>query len=283
MIYLNKKIMLYTKKESLEDKIVRYLSDSNKTIYGIKDELKKEKNKFTDQGIYKSLRLLIKEEVVIKHKDIFSLNKEWKNKIIEDFQNENNFELSEKEQIQFDLNSLIHLDQQWKNITISIQKNINNFPVFFYNPHDIWSFLSESRKESEDFYYKNLHKNKIYSFCVNGGNTQFDKIAKKERETDFNKININEALFRDTDYLTIIGDYITTVRISKKTSELIEKSYKESKNYQEFKNEIQKLGIEKKKVKLIIEKNKEKAKSFRKKISKNFFIPKDLKEKYNLF
>lgn len=275
--------MLYTQKESLEDKIVRYLTDNNKTIYGIRDELKKEKNKFTDQGIYKSLRLLIKEEVVIKNKDIFSLNEEWKNKIIEGFQKENNFELSEKEQIHFDLSSLIHLDQQWKNITLSIQKNIKNFPIFFYNPHDIWSFLSESRKESENIYYKNLYKNKTYSYCVNGGNTEFDKIMRKERETEFSRININNELFKNTDYITIIGDYITIVRISKKTADLIEKSYKESKDIQDFKKQIQKLGIEKKKVKLIIEKNKEKAKLLRRKLSKNFHIPKDLKDKYDLF
>lgn len=275
--------MLYTKKESLEDKIVRYLTDSNKTIYGIKEGLKREKNMVTDQGIYKSIRLLIKEEVVIKNKDIFSLNEEWKNKIIEGFQKNIEFELSEKEQIQFDLSSLIHLDQQWKNITISIQKNISGFPVFFYNPHDIWSFLSESRKQSEISYYKNLYKNKTYSFCVNAGNTKFDKIMRQERETEYNRININDELFKNTDYITIIGDYITIVRISKKTAELIERNYKESKDYQDFQKQIQKLGIEKKKVKLIIEKNKQKAKTLRKKLSKNLYIPKDLIEKYDLF
>src|SRR5690606_34908800 len=209
----------------------------------------------TNQGIYKSLRFLIQEEVVVKHKDYFSLNEEWKDKIVNDLQNERNFELSEHESVQFDLNSLIHLDQQWKNITLSIQKNLFEFPVFFYNPHDIWSFLSDSPKKSEELYYENLLKNKIHTFTANGGNTEFDKVIKKQLENDYFKINLGEEIFKKTDYITIIGDYITTVRINKKTSELIERCFKQSENFIIFQKEIQKLGIEKKKVKLIIERN----------------------------
>lgn len=276
-------IMIYTKKESLEDKLVRYLVNSSKTIHGINDDLKKEKVKATNQGIYKSLRFLIREEVVIKNKDIYSLSEEWKNKLLEDFSNTNGFDLSEHEQIQFNLSSLIHLDQQWKNIAITLQRNLKDFPIFFYNPHDIWPLLSESRKKSEEIYYKNLEKEHIYTFCVNGGNNDFDKIIKKERETSFNKINLNDKIFKNTDYITIIGDYITTVRINKKKADTLEKYFKESKNYEEFKKEIQLLGIEKKKVKLIVERNKEKAKRIRKRISKDFLITKELKEKFNLF
>lgn len=275
--------MIYTKKESLEDRIVRYLILKNQTINTLNDELRNEKIHATNQGIYKSLRFLIQEEVVVKHKDYFSLNEEWKNKIVNDLQNERNFELSEHESVQFDLNSLIHLDQQWKNITLSIQKNLSEFPVFFYNPHDIWSFLSDSRKKSEELYYKNLLKNKIHTFTVNGGDTEFDKLIKKQRENDYFKINLGEEIFKKTDYITIIGDYITTVRINKKTSELIEKCFKQSENFIIFQKEIQKLGIEKKKVKLIIERNREKAKKLRKKISKDFYIPREIREKFDLF
>ena len=179
--------MIYTKKESLEDRIVRYLILKNQTINTLNDELRNEEIHATNQGVYKSLRFLIQEEVVVKHKDYFSLNEEWKNKIVNDLQNERNFELSEHESVQFDLNSLIHLDQQWKNITLSIQKNLSEFPVFFYNPHDIWSFLSDSRKKSEELYYENLLKNKIHTFTVNGGDTEFDKLIKKQNSYFYSK------------------------------------------------------------------------------------------------
>ena len=275
--------MIYTKKESLEDRIVRYLILKNQTIHTLDTELQNEKIHATHQGIYKSLRFLIKEEVVVKHKDYFSLNEEWKSKLVNDLQSDRNFELSEHESIYFDLNSLIHLDQQWKNITLAIQKNISQFPIFFYNPHDIWSFLSDSRKKSEETYYKNLEKDKIFTFTVNGGNTEFDKLIKKQRENDYFKVNLGEEIFKKTDYITIMDDYITTVRINKKTSELIEKCFKESENFITFQKEIQKVGIEKKKVKLIIERNKEKAKKLRKKISKDFYISRELREKFDLF
>lgn len=275
--------MIYTKKESLEDRIVRYLVPNNQTIQGIINQLAQEGVKATNQGIYKSLRFLTQEEVVIKHKDYFSLNEEWKSKIIQDFQNDPGFELAEHEEIQFSLGSLIHLDQQWKNITLNLQRNFTHYPIFFYNPHDIWSLLSDSRKKSEQSYYDILTQKKVYTFCVNGGNTEFDKITKKERESLYHKVNLGDPIFKETDYITIIGDYIAIVKINLKTAQLIEKCYQHSQNYHSFQREIQDLGVEKKKVKLILERNKEKAKKLRKRISKDFYISRELREKFDLF
>lgn len=275
--------MIFTKKESLEDKIIRYLSNRNHTIHGLIDELNSEKIKATTQGIYKSIRFLISEEVVIKNKEVFSLNEEWRIKVIDQLENNKIVGLSENEKITLDLKSLIHLDQQWKNIVIPIQKTQINFPIFFYNPHDIWSLISTSRKQSEDEYYSKLFKSKTFVFINNGGNTIFDKNIKKIRENNYTQINLGNSLFNDTDYITIIGDYITTVRIPKSIASKINKSYTESRNDDVFYKSINEIGIEKKKVKLFIERNHEKAKKLRKRVAKDFYIPRELREKFDLF
>ena len=63
----------------------------------------------------------------------------------------------------------------------------------------------------------------------------------------------------------------------------IDKLYKEEKDLENFKKRFSEIEIENKNARLIVERNKKKAKMLRKKLSKNFYIPKDLIEKYDLF
>ncbi len=275
--------MIFSSKESLEDRLVRYLSYNNHNIDSFVQKLKSDNLNPTIQGIYKSLRFLISEEIVIKHKEIFLLSEDWKEKIVNEFSTKQNIDLSEGESMQFNLSSLIHLDQQWKNIIIPIHSNIKRFPVFFYNPHDIWSFLGVSRKESEDNYFKNFLRNKIFVFSLSGGSTQFDKHIQEIRKNNYTQIILGDKTFKETDYYTVIGDYVTIVRVSKKTASAIENCYIQSKDIYDFQKNIKNIGFEKKHVKLVIERNKEKAKKLRKRMAKDFYVPRELRERFELF
>jgi hypothetical protein len=276
--------MIYTKKESLEDRIVRLLSSRNQTITSLVSELSNEGNKSTIQGIYKALRFLRTEEVVIKTNEIFSLSEEWRNKTVSELsKTDNRFELSEGESIRLDLASLVHLDQQWKNIVLPFHEVYPNHPVFFYNPHDIWIHLSETRKQSEIAYYKTFEDTKTYGFIMNGGSTPFDKLIKTERSNNYVQITTGDSGFKNTDYLTIFSDYIITVRVSPRLAQEIESCYQNADSVIQLESLLHKIGIEKKKVKLFIEKNKMKAKKLRKKMSADFHVPREVREKFDLF
>lgn len=112
----------------------------------------------------------------------------------------------------------------------------------------------------------------------------FDKEFKKEFSSDYVKINTSEDVILQTNQqLTIFEDYIITTIIPKALQDKIDTYYKDGENINELKMKISKMNIENKNARLIIERNKKKAKILRKKLSKNFYIPKDLIEKYELF
>jgi hypothetical protein len=276
--------MLFSKKESLEDRIVRYLLPRELTVKGIKKELAAEQVEVTIQGIYKVLRTLIAEEIIIKRGTLYSLSEEWRNNSVDLFnQSTDRFELAEGEKIAFDLTSLIHLDQQWKNIVLPLHEVHPNVPVFLYNPHEIWAHLSESRRSSEYAYYRSFAEQKTHAFCLFGGNTIHDRAIKKELQNEYLQIALGATPFPKTDYPTIFGDYIITTRVSARLTEEIETTYQESADTETLESRLQKIGIEKKKVKLIIERDRAKAKKLRKKLSKEFFVPQALIKEFGLY
>ncbi len=276
--------MIFSSKESVEDRVIRELLNGEKTAKGIVGSIQKQNSSVTIQGVYRVLQTLIAEEIVIKRDKGYSLLEEWRKKVVESFEKiPNQLFLSEGESIQYELKSLVHLDQQWKNIIFSLNKEYPNFPVFLYNPYNIWIRLGGSRKESEVNYYKSFTEGKTYGFFGIKYASPYDTDFKKEFQSDFFKVTFDNQNFLDTDYPTIFADYIITTRISKQTTEKIKQAYEASSSSKELEENLQKIGIEKKKVKLIIERNREKAKKLRKKLSREFFVPKEIIKEFDLY
>ena len=276
--------MILSKKETLEDRLIRLLLDKEQSVKSLNKALVVEGVSATVQALYKLLRSLVADEVVIKRANMYALSEEWKERVVDRFeQTHNRFELAEGESITFDLASLVHLDQQWKNIVLPLHNAHPKIPVFFYNPHEIWIHLNESRKQSEYAYYQSFAQNKTHAFALFGGATLHDSAIKKELQNEFLQVAVGVEVFSQTDYPTIFGDYIITTRISRRLSEEIEKAYRESVATAELEIRLQKIGIEKKKVKLIIERDREKAKKLRKKLSKEFFVPQELIKEFELY
>jgi hypothetical protein len=276
--------MILGKNKTAEDSIIGFLLHKELSVKVISNLLLTESKDITIQAIYKTLRKLVADEIVIKRSNKYYISEEWRNRIIEEFQeSKNKLNLAEGESIKFNLSSLVHLDQHWKNIVLPLQKANPNFPVFFYNPHEIWIHLSESRKQSEVSYYNSFKQNKTLAFVVFGGSTPFDIKIKKKLQGSHLKISTGSKSFPNTDYPTIFDDYIITTRISKGIAQLIEECYQFSSTIEVLEEKLQRIGIERKKVKLIIERNPEKAKKLRKKLSQDFFVPQHLVKQFNLF
>lgn len=276
--------MIFSKNESVEDKIICLLILKKHTVKSMRKTLIENDLNITIQGIYKILKSLILDEIILKRGIFYELNEEWRIKLATIFNKQiETLSLTEGDNVRFDLKSLIQLDQQWKNIIVPLQETFLDYPVFIYNPHKIWIHLSNSRKESEENYYKSFLNKKKYLYSIIGGDTTFDKVDKKSIENEYVKIETNDNILKNTDYLIVINDYIIITRISKKLADLIEKYYQENTTTQEFEIRLQNLGIERSKIKLIIERNKEKAIKLRKRMSRDFYISKELKEKFKLF
>lgn len=276
-------LMIFSIKETLEDKIIRYLVPKEQTAKGLLKLLKNESDHYTIQALYVVLRGLAVTEVVVKRGTFYFLNEEWRSKVALQLGKRETAELSEGESITYVLSSLVHHDLQWKNIVLPLHEAHPMDPIFFYSYHYVWIYLSESRKQSELDYYRSFIENKSYAFSLIGSNNQHDVEVKKNLQNEFVQWAVGTEHFSKTDYITVFGDYIIVTRLTKRLADEIEECYKQSSNAKSLEGKLQRIGIEKKKVRLIVEKNRDKAKKLRKKLSKEFFVPRQLVEEFKLY
>lgn len=274
--------MLFSNHEKLEDIIVRMLFPERKTAKVLLLELLRENQDYTIQSVYNALRELINLEIVIKTGFYYQINEEWKNKIIETVSDSSD-DIFDGEKTIFLLNSLTHQDLQWKNTILPLHNKYPEDPIFFYNYHYIWIHLGETREKSEIDYYESFLKQKRYAFSLIGSHHPLEVETKKMVENEFVRIFIDDKPIQSSGYITIINDYIITSYLNKKTLSEIDSCYKKSTTIPELRRNIQKIDFKSNKVKIIIERNREKAKKLRKNISKDFYIPREIREKFDLF
>lgn len=274
--------MIFSKNKKINDVVVELLFNGKKTAKLIQHELAKLGYDYTLQALYIILKDLIHGEILLKNGFFYSINEEWKNKIIEKI-NHQDVDIGDGEKTIFLLNSLRQHDIQWKNIVLPLHSKYTKDPIFFYNYHYIWIHLGGSRETSELDYYQSFLKQKRYAFSLVGSHSSLEVETKKMIENDYVRIFIDDAPIKSTGYVAIINDYIITSYLSKKVIQDIENCYKKSKTIIELRNYIQKIDIETKKIKLVIERNKDKAKKLRKRMAKDFYIPREIWEKFDLF
>ncbi len=277
--------MLYSNFQHLEDKIVQILIDKQPcSAKELGVLLKTESRPYSFQGIYKSLNNLLLSETLLKQGKRYLINEEWREGLIKKLSNNSPIELVDGEKMKYELGSLIHLDLQWKNVVLPLHKKYPLDPIFFYNYHYILILLSDSRKQSESEYCASFAKNKTWAFFLIGSNTSQDRAAKKLVANEYFQVATGrEPSLAKTGYVTVFNDYVITTQLSTELIKKIEACYQKTDSLIELEQAIRKLGIEKRRVQLIIERNKEKAKVIRKKLAPDFHIPKELREKFELF
>ena len=275
--------MLFTHNETLEDKIVRYLVPKEQTAKGLLKKLKEESGSYTIQALYVVLRGLVATETVVKRGMLYFLNEEWRSAVASQLQQRDSNELAEGESVTYVLSSLVHHDLQWKNIVLPLHESHPKDPVFFYSYHYIWLYLSDSRKQSELAYFRSFIENKKKAFSLIGSKSPFDLEVKRSLQNDFVQWAVGTEHFSKSDYVTVFDDYIITTRLSSRLADEIEDCYKNANDIADLETRLHRIGNEKKKVRLVVERNKSKAKKLRKKLSKEFFVAKELIEKFDLF
>jgi len=277
------RIMLCTKKETLEEQIVRLLLTRERTAKTLLAKVQEQSESYTIQALYVVLRNLIDLEVIVKRGTLYFINEEWKIKIADQLKAQEGLVLSEGESVSYILGSLVHHDLQWKNIVLPLHEAHPHDPIFFYNFHYIWHHLGETRARSEESYYDLFTKQKKYAFSLIGSNSIHDIQTKKQFQNEYVQWAVGAAHISQTDYLAVFSDYIITTRFSKRLVDEIGHCYLTSSDTGTLEHRLQKIGIEKKKVRLIIERDRDKAKKLRKKLSKEFFVPQELIKEFDLY
>ncbi len=275
--------MLFTTTETLDETLIRLLVSKERTAKDILATLEKEGQRYTIQALYVVLRRLIHSEVLIKHGPLYSLNEEWRAKIMSKLGSRNTHELGEGESVAYILSSLVHHDLQWKNVVLPLHEELPHHPIFFYNYHYIWMHIGESRMRSEVEYYQSFTHAKRHAFSLVGSKSVHDIAVKKRLQSEYVQWSLGAQYFKKTDYLAVLGDYIIITRLSSDLIKKIDMCYEKSETLELLQKNLQKLGIEKKRIKLIVERNHHKAQKLRKKMSRDFFVPKELVEEFGLY
>lgn len=268
--------------KNIEEAIVVYLSKGGlRSSYLLSKVLSL--NMVTKQSFYKSLRNLKRNQIVIEFNKTLSLNVIWINKL-NNFVNEINYNyrifpkgfeylnLSDGEKLIFEFKTIRALDDFWGQAqSLIVNFSSEHKTILSHDPH-YWFYLV--RKETEQSLLKEISKENK-KFLMNIGNDTI--LDKKIKEDFFDSKNIRfnfEASFdkRINFYVTAIGDYVLEIYLDKKIAEEIDWVYKNNQNNKEVVGILLGFLDKKSKNKIIIFKNFKKAKMYKRKFEKIFFI-----------
>lgn len=272
--------MILGAKRTLTDRVLESILQGNATALDIQNNLEVSAS---IQGIYKALRELISENIILKQGKKYFINNKWHNEVKRLISKKDVFVLQPGEEIRYKFKKIQNTDAFWKNMFVDISATTGHYPVFSFLPHQFWILLKE-RGQSELEYHQELDSKKIHSYTLIGGETEFDRLAKNKLTSTYHELHLdNKTSFTNRDYLVILNDYIIITRIPSQAANSLDDLYQQAKTEKELADGLEKIFSKATNITIIVKRDKTKAQKIRKTISKDFYIPKELKEKFDLF
>lgn len=271
--------MIGTHKKNLKEDIIEILlkgSASSKKLRSLLQDLGYD---LTLQGIYKQLNTLLEAEVILKNKQVYTINNEWV-KNVSKIMSVQDIDLPEEgEKFTYKFNSLQNLDAHWKHVTEAFNKILGNEPMFLYSYHQFWIY-TPTREESERKFAGEFLNKKQHTFYVIGGVTDLDKKYRNSFKDPYYKVeNFSIKSLKDKEHLLIIGNFIINVKVPDDVTKQIDAIYKLDKQIKLKENDLKELLGKNYKSMFTIENNLEKANRIKRKISQPFILPEEVKEK----
>ena len=264
--------MYLTRYESLDETVSRILMTEQKTAKELFSHSEIKKHNVSIQSLYKSLKRLTSQEVIIKHKKEYQINSEWRASLREVVSAGEVFDLRDGDKVRYSFASFAQVDMFWKNIIASIPAKHLDQPPFYYLPHNFWIHIPE-RAQSEALYYAHFEKDMKDGYMVIGSETTEDKADRKKLQNKYLRVNtITYSSMKDNAHISILGEYITTTLIDKKISKQIDNLYKKHDGIDLY-EKLLLIFSKKCSIKIVLERSSRKSKKLRKILSKDFYIP----------
>jgi len=275
--------MLLASKQNLEELIVRELA--KKSSSSVK-ELKENLN-FSIPALYKELKKLQEQGVLIKTKDKYSLSLSWILNLVElsdsiydtyiDSASTSQILPEEGESKSFNFTSLSKVDDFWIHAMLAMLQNSDSKRLFQWVPHP-WFYLINSHKSFP--FHNALRTAGAKVDNIIGGNTFLDREGQKITTPGVYELNYAESKFQKnrTKYYSVSDTYLLTVHIKETKAREIDSFYN-SINCKEDLNlsKIIDLNTRDAKTKITIEKNPAKVKKIWNTFINYFAISNDLK------
>lgn len=237
----------------------------------------------TKQAFYGALRSLKKEEVVVVHNKIVSVNIIWLSNMSDFFAKSmysytgeyaqyDFLGLNEGEKIKYYFASPVTTDAFWSHCFYAlVEKSKSNQPLYIYNPHE-WFFLVR-RDNERKFIDQAIRKQKQLFITVLGG-TYLDAFIDTEF-TGQEYVQYDRSLktlpFENNYYVNVIDDFVIEVWMEKDISNAIEDFYNSTKNFgdAEF-EELSEIVSRQSKTRFVVSRNKKRAEKIKRLLRKNF-------------
>lgn len=271
----------------LENKIIEKLAKGSLLSPDLISAISKD-NGVTEQGVYKALSFLIDNEIVTKSNKLLSLNTFWienlkgfTSQVSETYSTsdfENFLMLDDGEKLTYNFKDTAKLDVHWMHIVLLMLRRFSNHPLVIYNPH-CWFMIERPRTESAFFEWVNKN-NRMMLFLI-GGDTKLDKLAKKQVESKNIKIELDsENRFPKDKYVSVVGEYIIHTSYGASFNQKVDTFFSShtemtKDTISHFRDMVPKDAGSK----IVIERNKEKAMRLSKQISKNHYVPLEVRER----
>lgn len=263
--------MLYSKDNSVEDRIVELATDTRTTIKSLHAKLNREEI-LSLRAVYKAVNKLRNAGVLMKVGKQVIVDHEWAKRVSNMLGSASVPTISNGERVVYTFVSVEHLDSFWKTTVLPLEQSVSTREILFYNPHNFWAYLP-ARKESEEAYYRHFSDIDRYGFFTVGGNSQADVEFKRGYQSEHLQIDLrNIDFFRRTDHITIINSTIITVRLAKGISERIDKLYASEKSIKDILPDIVSICQKPGKIRFVLENNPTKVKKLKKTLAKNFYF-----------
>ncbi|OGI84031.1 hypothetical protein A2997_00520 [Candidatus Nomurabacteria bacterium RIFCSPLOWO2_01_FULL_36_10b] len=280
---------MFLKKKKIEDIIIDILSSGPENTLILIEKIRGIRHTTTKQAVYKVLRGLRDNEVIVQRREEVMISNVWLGKIsdfIETTQmhylssaqlshqrpDSNFLSLKEKEKISYTFKTFETTDIFWAhafNILTTVSSSL--FPVGLYNPHE-WFILT--RPESELFIFDNMKKENKSIMILAGGTTPLDIFVKKYFDATHKRyFACPDKLFPKRNYyVNVFDDFIIEVWLDHKISERIDNFYNTTTTFNDIEREkLLDITRAKGRNKLVISRNKAKADKLRK-VFKKYFV-----------
>lgn len=261
----------------LEDTILTFLLLNGSVETGELLVHIQKKSSCTKQGFYKALRKLKVEDRVVVYQSSVSVNELWRKQIqalveqgdgnssiLGDFST-----LVSGEEINLTLKGLTAMDQVWAHVFSVIENKVSKTEhLFLFNPHN-WSSIL--RAEADTAHDSLLGQQGRKAYLSIGSVSILDKLA--TRNLAFANIEVSYSQMKKQEaYIAVLGDYTIEVRFNPVSRRAIDLLFNTEIDAVRAKWHLKKLD---KKVisKIVIAKDSRKANEWKRRISKNFFIP----------
>lgn len=278
--------MYLTKPKKIEDLIVRILLQGESRTISLLKTIRSNKGfqSVTKQGFYVALRKLTSEGIIIIYNKNVSINTNWLREMESLFKksfklhaseplNADFLSLSDRETATYTFNSIKNMDVFWGHTwNILMQRVDAGEPVYVYDPH-YWFYLAQ--KDLEKIYHEEIISNGRKFLMTVSGTTKLDKEIKKEFQPPHMQCNFSTLYEDESYYMTVFGDYICETYLDTIAVDCISEIFKNNKSAtREVVSTLRDLLGAKIPCRLKITRNRIKAEKIKKKLSRNFSMPK---------